>query len=182
MKYRVPGVLLMAAGLVLSAGSAIAAGNVNDADLAGKVRHELVMYPRYTIWDEVNFRVCDGNVELMGAVSQPIKKTEIEKLVRAIPGVTNVSDGLRVLPLSEFDSRLRIEVARAIYGDPSFRQYAIMATPPVHIIVENGHVTLTGVVATGFEKSVAGIRAAGAGLSFGPVVNNLQVESPARKS
>jgi osmotically-inducible protein OsmY len=52
----------------------------------------------------------------------------------------------------------------------------------VHIIVENGHVTLTGVVATNFDKNIAGIRAAGAGLSFGPVINNLQVERPSRKS
>ena len=69
-----------------------------------------------------------------------------------------------MLPLSDFDNRLRLQVARAVYGAPSFRQYAMMALPPVHIIVENGHVTLTGIVATDFEKNIAGIRASGAGL------------------
>lgn len=182
MKKGLLGKVLMAAGLALGASSAGAAVNVSDADLAKQVRHELVMYPRYTIWDDVSFRVSEGQVELIGAVSQPYKKTDIEQLVRGIPGVASVSDGIRVLPLSDFDNRLRLQVARAVYGDPSLRQYALMALPPIHILVENGHVTLTGVVATDFEKNIAGIRASGAGLSFGSVINNLQVERPARKS
>jgi len=182
MKKGILGQILVAAGLALSAGSAGAAVTVSDADLAKQVRHELVMYPRYTIWDDVSFRVSEGQVELMGAVSQPYKKADMERLVRGIPGVAGVSDDLKVLPLSDFDNRLRLQVARAIYGDPSFLQYANMALPPVHIIVENGHVTLTGVVATDFEKNIAGIRASGAGLGFGAVTNNLQVERPARKS
>ena len=182
MKRKVLGQMLMAAGLAWIAGSAVAAAAVGDADLARQVRHELAMYPRYTIWDDVSFRVSDGQVELLGSVSQPYKKDDIERVVRAVPGVASVSDGLKVLPLSDFDNRLRLQVARAIYGDPSFRQYATMALPPVHIIVENGHVTLTGIVATDFEKNIAGIRASGAGLSFGAVINNLQVERPAKKN
>jgi hyperosmotically inducible protein len=182
MKKGFLGKVLVAAGLALSAGSAGATVNVSDADLAKQVRHELMMYPRYTIWDDVSFRVSEGQVELIGAVSQPYKKADIERLVRGIPGVTSVSDGIRVLPLSDLDNRLRLQVARAVYGDPSLQQYAMRALPPIHIIVENGHVTLTGVVATDFEKNIAGIRASGAGLSFGAVINNLQVERPAKKS
>jgi len=182
MKNGILGQLLLAAGLVSIAGSAGAAVTICDADLAKQVRHELAMYPWYTIWDDVSFRVSDGQVELVGAVSQPYKKDDIERVVRGIPGVAGVSDDLKVLPLSDFDNRLRLQVARAIYGDPAFRQYAMMALPPVHIIVDNGHVTLTGVVATDFEKNIAGMRASSAGLSFGAVTNNLQVERPARKS
>ena len=37
-----------------------------------------------------------------------------------------------------FDDELRYRVARAIYGNPSFWNYAAMANPPIHIIVENG--------------------------------------------
>jgi hypothetical protein len=48
-------------------------------------------------------------------------------------------------------------------------------------LVENGHVTLAGVVATEMDKNLAGVRASSAGLSFGPVVNNLQVENPPAK-
>jgi len=72
-------------------------------------------------------------------------------------------------------------VARAIYGYPGFTRYAIQAVPPIHVIVENGHVTLEGVVNNELEKQVAGMRAASAGLSFGPVSNHLQVENPPAK-
>lgn len=154
----------------------------SDADIAKQVRHEVLMYRYYSIWDDVNFRVSGGQVELLGAVNQPYKKSDIERLVRRVPGVTSVSDELKVLPLSPNDDRLRVQVARAIYGSSAFTRYAIQPVPPIHIIVDNGHVTLTGVVSTPMEKQLAGIRASGAGLSFGPVTNNLEVEHPSKKS
>jgi hyperosmotically inducible protein len=80
------------------------------------------------------------------------------------------------------DDQLRRQVARAIYRDPMFTSYAMEPVPTIHIIVDNGHVTLEGVVRTDMEKNVAGVRASGAGLSFGKVTNNLQVENPAHKS
>jgi hyperosmotically inducible protein len=88
-----------------------------------------------------------------------------------------MSDQIKVLPLSPFDDRLRIQVARAIYRDPVLSRYGLQAVGSIHIIVDNGHVTLTGVVSTEMEKNVAGIRANGAGLSFGTVTNNLQVDN-----
>ncbi len=182
MKHKCLVLVSLAAGLLLGAPLATAAATASDADLIAKVRHELATYTWYTIFDDVNFRVLNGQVELNGSVSQPYKKTDMERLARGIPGVAGVTDDLKVLPLSDFDIRLRLEVARAIYGDPTFTIYRMMPSPPIHIIVDNGHVTLTGVVATEAQKSVAGMRAAAAGLSLGPVVNNLQVECPAKKS
>lgn len=190
MKYGVLGQVLLAAGLVVSAGAANAADKSaanpqavvrSDADLEKQVHHELLMYPRFTIWDDITFQVAHGQVVLSGDVTQPYKRDDMERLVSRIPGVTSVTSDIKVLPLSDFDNRLRLQIARAIYNDPVFTQYAMMALPPVHIIVDNGHVTLTGVVATDFEKTVAGLRANGTGLSFS-VVNNLQVERPAKKS
>jgi hyperosmotically inducible protein len=154
----------------------------SDADIAAHVRHEVLMYPYYSIWDDINFRVDKGQVELLGAVNQPYKKSDIERLVRKVPGVTSVTDELKVLPLSPNDDLLRRQVARAIYGYPSFSRYAIEAHPPIHIIVDNGRVTLTGVVNSDQEKQIAGMRASSAGLSFGAITNNLQVERPAKKS
>ena len=139
------------------------------------------MCPRYSSWDDIAFRVENGRVALSGAVNQPYKKEDIERLVRAIPGVADVESAIRVLPLSPADDRLRLQVARAIYRDPALSRYANQAVPPIHIIVENGHVTLDGVVNNSLEKEVAGLRASSAGLSFGPVVNNLEVEHPSPK-
>ena len=174
------GTVLMAAALLASTGIA---ATTSDTDITKTITHEIRMYPRYTIWDDVSFRVVNGQVELFGSVSQPFKKADLMRLVQRVAGVSNVMDNIKVLPLSPFDDGLRLRVARAIYGDPVMLRYAMNPLPSIHIIVENGHVTLTGVVATEMDKNIAGIRASGAGLSFGAVTNNLQVEDkPAKRS
>jgi osmotically-inducible protein OsmY len=179
--------LLIAAALLVGAGLAGAADNQvaridTDATIANSVRHEIAMYPRYSIFDDVYIQVAGGTVHLTGVVNQPFKKSDIEKLVKHVAGVEQVQDDIRVLPLSQSDDRLRRIVARAIYGDVTMTKYAVQPLKPIHIIVDNGHVTLNGIVATEFDKQVAGTRAASVGLSFGPIVNNLQVENPAKKS
>ena len=184
MRPTFPTRYLMAA-VLLGAGIASAAngsGNLpsGDEQIARSIRHEVLSYPYYSLFDDVSYRVANGQVELMGAVSQPFKKKDIERLVFKIPGVNGITNGLKVLPVSFEDDRLRVQIARAIYRDPALTRYAIQAVPPIHIIVDNGHVTLTGVVNNDLEKNVAGIRAASF-LSFGPVTNNLQVEHPAPK-
>lgn len=171
-------VLLAGAG---SAGAATAAvAGDPDSAIADRLAREIRMYSRYTIWDNVELRVENGHVELLGEVSQPFKKDDMGRLAQRVPGVASVTNRLEVLPLSGNDDRLRLEVARAVYGDRVLSRYAISALPPIHIIVENGRVTLEGVVNSEMEKQIAGMRASTAGMSFGPVVNNLRVENPSR--
>jgi hyperosmotically inducible protein len=185
MKVTFPTKYLMAA-VLLGAGIAGAATKgsdnlpVGDEQIAKSIRHEVLMYPYYSIFDDINYRVANGQVELTGAVNQPFKKKDIERLVVKIPGVNGITNELKVLPTSFEDDRLRRQIARAIYRDPALTRYAIQAVPPIHIIVDNGHVKLTGVVNSDMEKNIAGIRASSF-LSFGPVTNNLQVEHPAPK-
>jgi len=182
MKTRMLGRFLMAAALLAGAAAASTMGGAqSDSDIANNVRHEVLMYPHYSLWDDVAFRVVAGNVSLTGEVNQPFKKRDIERLVQKVPGVASVTNDIKVLPLSSMDDRLRLQVASAIYRDPILSGYAIAALPPIHIIVENGHVTLTGIVNSDMEKQIAGMRAASS-LSFGPITNNLVVEHPARKS
>ena len=185
MKTTVLGRFLMAAALLAGAAAAATKANANlpqnDSDIANNVRHEIVMYPYYTLWDDISFRVANGSVDLAGAVTQPYKKDEIERRVEKVAGVTSVTDEIKVLPLSSMDDRLRQQVANAIYRDPMLAHYATMAVPPIHIIVENGRVTLTGVVSSDMEKQIAGMRATSS-LSLGQVTNNLVVEHPAKKS
>jgi hyperosmotically inducible periplasmic protein len=153
-----------------------------DADLIKAVRHEIAMYPNYSVFDDVSFRVENGRVVLLGAVNQPYKRSDIEHRVRDVRGVVAVSDEIKVLPVSPFDDRLRLQVARAIFRDPVLSRYAMGAVPSIHILVNNGQVTLVGVVDSQMDKNIAGIRANGAGLSFGNVTNDLQVEKPGKKS
>ena len=186
MKRGILGTFLVAATLVATAATAVAAEKgtkppLTGADLEKGVRHEILMYPKYTLWDDISFRIDNGNVELLGAVSQPYKKSDIEHIVQRIPGVTSVTNEIKVLPLSPQDDRLRLLVARAIYRDPALSRYGMGAVPAIHIIVDNGHVTLTGAVNNTVDKQAAGIRASGAGLSFGPVINNLTVDNPPAK-
>ncbi len=181
MKMRLLASMVIVGGILMAAPDQ-GATSLGDQAIAKRVTHEIRMYPNYSIWDDISFQVANGQVVLTGEVNQPYKKSDIGNVVKRIPGVVSVTNSLKIAPLSNFDDRLRVQVARAIYGDPSFTLYAMEAQPPVHILVDNGHVTLTGVVATQMQKQLAGMRAASAGLSFGPVVNNLQVEHPAKKS
>ena len=174
------------AAAMLSLGIAGAATNnitsTSDADIAKKLTHEIRMYPRYGIFDGVNFSVNEGRVDLFGEVTQPYKKADLGRIAQHVPGVASLTNEIKVLPLSPMDNRLRQQVARAIYRDPVLSRYGFQAVPPIHIIVDNGHVTLEGVVSTDMEKNLACLRAAGAGMSFGQVTNNLHVENPSHKS
>ncbi len=179
MRHTILNKLMIAVAL---AGVGIAGATSNtgysDAEIAKRLTHEIRMYPWYTIFDNISFRVNEGAVELAGQVNEPYKKADLGRIAQRVPGVASVSNDLEVLPLSPMDNQLRWQVARAIYRDPVLSQYALQPVPPIHIIVDNGHVTLEGVVSTEMEKNVAGLRANGAGLSFGQVTNNLRVENP----
>src|SRR3954467_9479301 len=127
---------VLATALLVTAGFAGAATSdnnapANHATLQRRITHEIRMYPNYSIWDDINFRVRNGQVELFGAVNQPYKKSDVERIVRSVPGVTSIADQIRVLPLSNFDDRLRIQVARAVYGDPVLNRYALQAIGPI---------------------------------------------------
>jgi hyperosmotically inducible protein len=184
MKSQVLGRVLLAGALL--AGSALAAhknkplGPQTDAAIANNVQHELLTYPYYGVFDDVSYKVQNGQVTLLGAVTQPVKKSDIQNIVASVPGVERVNDQIEVLPLSPNDNLLRRQIAAAIYRFPSLSRYGMGTHPSIHIIVDNGRVTLTGVVDSQSDKDAAGIRAASAGMSFGQIVNHLQVAPPSR--
>jgi osmotically-inducible protein OsmY len=74
------------------------------------------------------------------------------------------------------DDRIRLNVARLVYGYPSLFKYAIDPGRPIRISVQNGHVTLYGVVDTEADRDIANIRANSAQGVF-TVTNALQVEN-----
>ena len=139
-----------------------------------QVRHELITLPYYSVFDNFSFRVDGSKVTLMGAVTRPTLKKSAERVVADIETVTEVDNQIKVLPVSSNDDRIRIDTYRSIYYHPMFNRYAMQAVPPIHIIVDNGDVTLEGAVASEMEKNVAGIQANGVNGVFS-VTNNLQV-------
>ncbi len=130
-----------------------------SARIVREVAHELRMLPYYTVFDELSFRVNGDNVTLEGAVTNPTLKNDAGNVVKRIEGVQSVTNNIKVLPLSDMDWRIRRAEYRAIYSDPSFTKYGFQAYPSIHIIVDNGHVTLTGVVDSEGDKNLANIRA-----------------------
>ena len=147
---------------------------VGEQQMLERARHEIVMYWAYGIFDNITLQADGNRLAVDGQVTLPFKKDDIGKLLTRVKGVGAIENNLEVLPVSNFDDRLRLEVARAIYGDPYFLHYRLQSLPPIHIIVKNGHVTLDGVVATPLDRSKADLAARGAGLSFS-VVDNLVV-------
>ncbi len=66
--------------------------------------------------------------------------------MKDIEGVEKVDSKITVLPVFATDEGIRLAVYNAIYGAPALQQYALRAVPTIHIIVNNGNVTLEGAV------------------------------------
>jgi hyperosmotically inducible protein len=149
----------------------------SDARLVKEVRHQLLMLPYYSIFDDLSFSVSGDTVTLTGEVTRPVLKSDAENVVKRIEGVREVINKIEVLPLSPMDDQIRLAMARAIYGDPQIgTRYGYQALPSIHIIVKNGHVRLEGVVANEFDKNLINARARSVPNVFS-VENNLQVEA-----
>jgi osmotically-inducible protein OsmY len=147
----------------------------SDTSLVERIAGEIRRYVFYSIFDDVSLKAERGVVTLMGRVTTPIKASQMEELASRVPGVQDVKNEIKVLPVSPVDDQLRQALASRIYNDPVFWNYAISTDPPIHIIVENSRVTLTGVVGSPLEKQKAEIIARS---TFGvlSVENALRVE------
>lgn len=133
-----------------------------DLDLARDVQRAMNRYAFFTVFDDVNvvFHDEEGVVTLTGNVTNPKKKRDLETRVTAVDGILQVRNEIEVLPVSTFDNDLRYRVARAIYGNSAFWHYAARRHPPIHIVVNRGHVTLTGVADTEADRALARVLAA----------------------
>jgi osmotically-inducible protein OsmY len=165
--------------------------------IAEEVRKQIVTLPQFGVFDNIHFGVSpDRTVVLRGEASRPSLKSSAESVVKKIEGVEKVDNQIEVLPLSPNDDRIRAAVYAAIYGFAPLQKYTsnrsgrrmpsvaraaggITNDPPIgfhaiRIIVNNGHVTLTGVVDNEADMALAGIRASGVPFVFS-VDNQLQV-------
>ena len=143
-------------------------------NLIKEVRHQLLLLPYYSVFDNLSYRIDGNTVTLEGQVVRPTLKSDAESAVKEIEGVAGVVNHIEVLPISPMDDQLRRSVYRAIYGDTVLSRYAYFAVPSIHIIVKNGSVTLEGVVDNASDKNLANLRANEAPNVFS-VKNNLTV-------
>jgi hyperosmotically inducible protein len=165
--------------LVWAVAASTAAGqDRHDTRIADEVGRQIRMYPQFTIFDDVKGMVEGGVVTLTGKVTMPYKRDDIGRKAASITGVREVVNKIDVLPASPYDDDLRLRIAKAIYGNSAFWQYAGRANPPIHIIVERGHVTLTGVVNSHVDRMLA--RSLATGFGELSVTNELRTDAEMR--
>lgn len=179
MKFRIA-IAAVAACLCLAASTSAAPSHQGrpDTQISDDVVRSVNTYSRFTVFDDVQVQVVNGAVTLTGRVTMPFKKDEIAKRASALDGVREVRNEIGVLPPSQMDDELRHKVARAIYGNAAFWQYAAMPNPPIHIVVEGGRVTLTGVVHSEVDRMLA--RSLATGLGELSLTNALRTDAEAR--
>lgn len=152
------------------------------ANIVKQIRSKLTSLTDYSVFDSIRFAFKGKTVVLKGYASRPTLKSEAEKVVKGIEGVEGVDNEIKVLPPSPNDDRIRVALYRRIYSQPTLRKYSsappgfgegpsvaraaggITADPPIgyhaiHIIVDNGNVTLTGVVDNKTDADIAAIQA-----------------------
>lgn len=142
--------------------------------LVRQVGHQLLMLPYYGVFDNLEYKVEGNHVELLGQVVNPTLKDEAGNVVKGIKGVTGVTNHIQVLPLFSSDWRIRFAEYRAVFGHAGLYRYAMGANPSIHIIVDEGNVTLVGVVTSQMDKNIAGLMASGVPGVFS-VTNHLRV-------
>ena len=151
-----------------------------DLQVLKDVATSVDRYSQFTIFDDVSARVKDGHVTLSGKVTMPYKRDDIERRVSKVAGVVDLRDEITVLPVSTFDDDLRFRIARSIYGHSNFWNYAIMPNPPIHIVVEHGRVTLTGVVNSEVDRMLA--RSLASQFNAFAVTNDLKTDAEVKEA
>ena len=180
MKLRnlVLGLGVAALSSCLSLGAMASEPTISEQGIARvqkQVRHELNILPYVNAFDYMTFTVdANGNVTLSGEVTNPVVKSDAANVVKRVEGVEHVDNKIQVLPLSFFDNDLRARLYRTIYGYGPLQRYGMGVEKSIRIIVENGHVTLLGVVDNQGDKILAGMRANGVSGAFS-VDNQLRV-------
>lgn len=173
------GQAVAAMALVLAvAAPTLAQDERKDLTIFKDISNSVLSYAQFTVFDDVGIAVKNGAVTLTGRVTMPYKRDDIERRAGKVPGVKSIENRITVLPVSPFDDDLRYAIARAIYGNAGFVQYASMSNPPIHIVVEHGKVTLTGVVNSDVERMQA--RAIAAGFLGFSLTNNLRTDAEVR--
>jgi len=137
------------------------ASNVPDQQLqqklADKLRYDRVGYG--IAFNQLALKVQNGVATVSGDVRDDPARDSAMAIVETTPGVKEAIDNIKVLPTSIMDDDIRIRTARAIYGNSILSKYALDPQKPIRIVVDNGHVTLYGVVDRQMDKQIAEMQA-----------------------
>ena len=157
--------------LALSSAADAQTAERKDLQVFNDIADQVNRYTQITIFDSIAASVDGGHVVLSGWVTMPYKRDDLEKRVSKVAGV---------LPVSQFDDELRFRIARAIYSNSSFWNYAAMANPPIRVVVNRGRVTLEGVVQSNVERMLA--RSLATGFGEFSIKNDLKTDAEVREA
>ena len=121
--------------------------------LSNKLRYDRIGYG--IVFNNLTLSVDNGVATIAGKVRDYPDRDSAIAIVETTPGVKDVIDEIEVAPTSINDDRLRIALARSIYGNSALQKYALDPQAPIRIVVENGNVELHGVVTSKLDKQVA---------------------------
>jgi len=154
-------------------GPSVADDEVRE-NLSTKLRYDRAGYG--IVFNNLGVDVENGVVTIAGNVRDYPDRDSALAIVSTTAGVKEVVDEVEVAPVSISDDRLRVRLARAIYGDMSLKRYAMDPQAPIRIIVKNGHVELAGLVLNDLDRQLAFTKANLVPGIFS-VTNNLSVAS-----
>jgi hyperosmotically inducible protein len=162
--------------VVADYGKNVSGGNSVGDKIAKEVRHELLMLPYYSLFDDLGYSVQGRTVTLTGVLTSQdaISKNDAEIAVKKIEGVEKVVNSIEVLPPSPMDDAVRRRTYEKLMRTGGLSRYFWEAAPSIHIIVRNQRVTLAGFVISEMDKNMAGIAAKTVPGVF-EVTNNLRV-------
>ncbi len=111
--------------VVADYGKNVSGGNSVEEKIAKEVRHELLMLPYYSIFDDLGYTVQGRTVTLTGVLTSQhaITKNEAESAVKRIEGVENVVNNIQVLPPSPLDDRIRERTYNALMRTGGLSKY-----------------------------------------------------------
>jgi hyperosmotically inducible periplasmic protein len=128
----------------------------NAPKLYERIRHELAMMPYISEFDFISFVMVGDDVILSGWTVRETNRSDAQNILKNIEGVNTIINNIDVLPLGNFDMRIRA-MARAVL-QANLRRYFWGSGSDIKIIVKNGDVVLLGVVSNSGDKDLAGIR------------------------
>lgn len=134
------------------------AQNTLRGSIDNQVYHKIRGLTYYNTFDYITWQVNGSTVTLGGKTITPGTKSEAARDVKDIPGVTQVINNIQELPLSPMDDQIRRAALRE-FESRGPGQYFGWRDPDVHIIVENGHLTLEGYVTRKSDSDLLNILA-----------------------
>ncbi len=134
-------------------------GHPTEMKIAKEVRHELLMLPYYSLFDDLEYSVQGRTVTLSGSVtnSHGQTKEDAEHAVQNIEGVEKVINNITIDPPAPFDQQIREQAYRRLNNAGGLSQYFWQAAPSIHIVVRDSNLTLKGYVDSTGDKDLAGI-------------------------